>query len=150
MARLLFSGKAAALLAAVLCASACSPVPRSTIAALHAFDLSTLSARDLRLAVRLPDVFLLEGGAPAMTVTVALNGGAPTTRRYEMVEAPLSGALTAEARAGSTIHVYALDDRSAADLDAYLADVRTTAAPGSRQLALGLSLDGCRTDGRAS
>ncbi|MGV8838768.1 MAG: hypothetical protein ACWA6X_00540 [Bauldia sp.] len=140
---------AAAVILAAATLAACSPVPRATLAALHAFDLSTVSAGELRLAVRVPSAFVLDDGAPTLTVTVAVNGGTPSVRRYAMTAIPVPPALGTEMRAGTALHVFALDARSAAELNAYLAELRETAAPGTRQLALGLGVEGCRTDGRS-
>ncbi|MCC6735904.1 MAG: hypothetical protein IT534_07215 [Bauldia sp.] len=139
--------KAALAVIAAAVLSACSPVPPSTIAALHAFDLSTVAAGDLRLAVRVPAAFVLDGGAPTLTITVAVAAGAPTVRTYTMAETPAPPELAAGAQSGTELRAYALDPRSAAELDAYLAELRHTAAPGSRQLALGLGVEGCRSDG---
>lgn len=149
MTRLIRRGKAAgALLLAALTLAACSPVPRSTLAALHAFDLSTVSAGDLRLAVRVPDAFVIDGAAPTLAISVAINGGVPTVRRYAMTETALPPALANEAEAGTVVHAYALSERATDELDGYLREVRQAAAPGSRSLSLGLAIDGCRNDGR--
>lgn len=141
--------KAATGFALVAAVAACSPVPRSTIAAFHDFDLSTVAAADLRIAVRTPDSFRIDGDAPGLTVTVVIDGGAPETRLFAMTEVPLPASLAGERRSDAAVRAYALDARSAADLDAYLADVRARSAPGLRQVMVGMSLDGCRTDGRS-
>jgi len=149
MTRRLPASKAAAAagLLAVLILGACSPVPRSTMAALHAFDLSTVVASDVRIAVRSPDALVLDGGAPTLTVTVSANGAAATERRYVMSEIVTPPSLSAEARPGMVVQTFALDTRSSGELDAYLAELRRTAAPGQRSLSIGLAIEGCRTDG---
>jgi hypothetical protein len=141
---------AAALLLAALALGACSPVPRSTLAALHAFDLSMVSAGELRLGVRVPVAFVIDGGAPTLTISVGVDGAPPTLRHYAMGETAVPPALAEEGQAGAVIRAFALDPRSAAELDVYLAELRRTAAPGTRRLSLGLAIDGCRNDGRAS
>lgn len=141
---------AAALLVAAFALGACSPVPRSTLAVLHAFDLSTVSAGELRLAVRVPAAFVIDGGAPTLTISVGIDGQPPTLRRYAMTEIAVPGSLAGDAAGGSVIMAFALDARSAAELDAYLEELRRTTPPGSRQLSLGLGIEGCRNDGRTS
>lgn len=128
----------------------CSPVPMATLAELHDFDLSTVDAGAVRFAVRVPDFMELEGGAPVVTLSVGLNGAAPELREYRLtaeVIAAEAAALAPFSKSGAVVQSFALDPQSARDLNAYLEELRRTAAPGSRQLSLAVGASGCRNDG---
>lgn len=139
--------KALVLAGTALMLGACSTVPLSTINAMHAFDMSTVDPAALRLAMRVPNTLPLGAGVEAeLTINVGVNDRAPQTLTYRMTEltsAAELAAMSAHARSGETIHVFALDARSAGELAAYLDELRRTAEPGSRSLSLGLGFSGC-------
>jgi hypothetical protein len=51
--------------------------------------------------------------------------------------------------AGAVVRAYGLDERSARDLETYLAEFRRTATSGARQLSTTQAIEGCRNDGRS-
>lgn len=139
-----------ATVAGLLGLAGCALVPPATIKALHAFDLSTVNPAELRLAVRTPGFLVLDNDAPELAVTVVIGGAAPVVRRYRMVEVTAPGELAplaGEARSGAVVRAYGLDAPSARELEAYLDELRRSAAAGSRQLATTLAIQGCRNDG---